>query len=389
MRNSLVFLFSAALLLADAVRSDDGDEENSKCVEYTTQSFAENINLNNHFVMFYAPWCHYCKRLHPTWEELAEMLNTEESRVTIAKVDCTKETTICTEQDITGYPTLKYFSVDKLEPVKFKGTRDLPTLTNFLNEQLGSNLVKHDEEESVGEIGAKVLTDDSYEAQLSSGTHFVKFYAPWCGHCQRLAPTWESFATKYRANKGVTIAKIDCTVNRDACSSYNIKSFPTLLWIKDGQTVEKYQGARSAEDLSTYVEDKLGGLGGDEKVEVETPPPSPVLTLNSDNFESAVADGMTFVKFFAPWCGHCKGLAPTWEVLGKKFSSYKKISIAKVDCTLDVNKQLCNEQEVDGFPTLLLYKDGEKIDEHTGARGFEDLYDFVIAHGKRLEHDEL
>lgn len=45
--------------------------------------------------------------------------------------------------------------------------------------------------------------------------------------------------------------------------------------------------------------------------------------------------------------------------------------------------------QVDGFPTLLLYKDGEKIDEYTGGRSFEDLDDFVVTHGKRLDHDEL
>uniref|UniRef100_A0A0A9XS29 Thioredoxin domain-containing protein 5 n=1 Tax=Lygus hesperus TaxID=30085 RepID=A0A0A9XS29_LYGHE len=380
-----IFQLFAVLLLSNAVFCD---EEESKCVEYNTQTFAENINLNNHFVMFYAPWCSHCKRLHPTWDELAEMLNTEESRITIAKVDCTVETTICSEQDITGYPTLKYFSVDKLEPVKFKGTRDLPSLTNFLNEQLGSNLVKHDEEEAELDKGALVLTDDTFGPQLQSGTHFVKFYAPWCGHCQRLAPTWETFATKYKSNKGVTIAKVDCTTDREACNAYNIKSFPTLLWIQDGEMVEKYQGARSLDDLSHYVEDRLGGADY-EKLEIEIPPSSPVVTLTSDNFDAGVSNGLTFVKFFAPWCGHCKGLAPTWEVLGKKFSSYKKVSIAKVDCTLEANKQLCNDQEVDGFPTLLLYKDGEKIDEHTGSRSFEDLYDFVVSHGKRLDHDEL
>lgn len=56
----------------------------------------------------------------------------------IAKVDCMKDSKICTDQDITGYPTLKFFKIGESEGVKFRGTRDLPSLSNFINEQLGS-----------------------------------------------------------------------------------------------------------------------------------------------------------------------------------------------------------------------------------------------------------
>ena len=68
--------------------------------------------------------------------------------------------------------------------------------------------------------------------------------------------------------------------------------------------------------------------------------------LTGDTFKHGVENGVTFVKFFAPWCGHCKRLAPTWDELGKKFIGDGNVNIVKVDCTLDINKDLCNEQEV-------------------------------------------
>ena len=73
-------------------------------------NFKDEVAKSNHFVMFYAPWCGHCKRLHPTWDELGKKYNKDESsEVVIAKVDCTVETAVCSDNDVTGYPTLKFF----------------------------------------------------------------------------------------------------------------------------------------------------------------------------------------------------------------------------------------------------------------------------------------
>lgn len=65
------------------------------------------------------------------------MLNDDDSNnLKIAKVDCTTDSAVCSEQDITGYPTLKFYKVGDDNGVRFRGTRDLPSLTNFINEQL-------------------------------------------------------------------------------------------------------------------------------------------------------------------------------------------------------------------------------------------------------------
>lgn len=112
-----------------------------------------------------------------------------------------------------------------------------------------------------------------------------------------------------------------------------------------------------------------------------------VVDLTADTFADGIESGIALVKFYAPWCGHCKRLAPTWQDLGKKFAGSEEVKIVKIDCTLEVNKDLCNTEEVEGFPSVFLYKNGKKISEYNGSRTLEDLYEFVVKHS--ATHDEL
>ncbi|XP_075238196.1 thioredoxin domain-containing protein pretaporter [Lycorma delicatula] len=400
--------YLSCFFLANLFYLVSADEEVIKSKVYHKDNFNDEVIKNNHFVMFYAPWCTYCKRLHPTWEELAEMLNEDDkSQVTIAKVDCTISTELCSLNDITGYPTLLFFHKGKTVGVKFRGTRDLPSLTTFINVQLGSDKEVSEEEDDVlsAEIvqkkvsGLVELTEETFDKHIQTGHHFVKFYAPWCGHCQKLAPIWDLLAKEFESYNTLSIAKVDCTQHRPICQSFEVKSYPTLLWIQDGKKVDSYRGSRTLEDLKEYVESKLSSVIHKEAVftppsHVEKPELQSILVksqkgvpvdLTGPDFNSVIKSGFTFVKFYAPWCGHCKRLAPTWDELAKKKFPNQNVKIAKVDCTLDNNRSLCDEQEVDGFPTLFLYRDGKKLSEYHGSRSLDDLFEFITGHF----HDEL
>lgn len=130
--------------------------------------------------------CGHCTRLKPTWSQLADLLNTaDDSRVKIAKVDCTENQKTCGANDVTSYPTLKFFKLDsEEEAVKYRSTRDLPSLTQFINDQLGSS-VSETEEGAVDAIeipsplkGLIELTENNFGTQTATGNWFVKFYAP-------------------------------------------------------------------------------------------------------------------------------------------------------------------------------------------------------------------
>jgi protein disulfide-isomerase A1 len=88
------------------------------------------------------------------------------------------------------------------------------------------------------------------------------------------------------------------------------------------------------------------------------------------------------IEFYAPWCGHCKALAPKYDILAQLYvdAGYTdKVTIAKVDATLnDV------PDEIQGFPTIKLYKAGDKKNPitYSGSRSIEDLIKFVKESGK-------
>jgi thioredoxin domain-containing protein 5 len=102
------------------------------------------------------------------------------------------------------------------------------------------------------------------------------------------------------------------------------------------------------------------------------------VTLDDSNYDSSVGEGVWFVKYYAPWCGHCKRLAPTWEKLADEVTSAGlNVKVAKVDCT--VAKDVCSGQGIRGYPTLQLHTNG-KVDKYNGSRDLQALLDFAKQH---------
>eukprot|EP00096_Caligus_rogercresseyi_P003657 TRINITY_DN1701_c0_g1_i1.p1 TRINITY_DN1701_c0_g1~~TRINITY_DN1701_c0_g1_i1.p1 ORF type:complete len:388 (-),score=136.24 TRINITY_DN1701_c0_g1_i1:160-1302(-) len=377
-----VVLLSLACLLSLSRGDNDDDLMNKESFEAAKAEGAL-------FVKFFAPWCSHCKRLAPTWSSLADKY--AEKDVQIARVDCTIETEFCSQIDVTGYPTLKFFGK---EESKYRGQRDLDSLVKFIETQMGRIEPEKEVVGSVEEVkvenGLHILSEKNFKSHVEIGDHFVKFYAPWCGHCQKLSPTWDDLAVAYKDDSKVKIAKIDCTQAQSICQGEEVKGYPTLAYYRGGKKVEAYRGSRAMSDLKDFVQSMTEAPKAKETLVEAEPAATSVVKLNKEDFKDTIAEGVTFIKFYAPWCGHCKRIAPIWEELAARFEGVKGVTIAKVDCTANdnKNKELCNEEGVNGFPTLNIYESGSKIKEYRGARKVEDLEEFVKEHDKSAK-DEL
>ncbi|XP_005989802.1 protein disulfide-isomerase A3 [Latimeria chalumnae] len=101
---------------------------------------------------------------------------------------------------------------------------------------------------------------------------------------------------------------------------------------------------------------------------------SDVLEFTDDDFQSRVGEHeLILVEFFAPWCGHCKQLAPEYEAAATRLKGI--VPLAKVDCT--ANSNICSKYGVSGYPTLKLFRDGEESGPYEGARSADGIVSYL------------
>ncbi|KAI6674554.1 hypothetical protein NL676_002460 [Syzygium grande] len=219
-----------------------------------------------------------------------------------------------------------------------------------------------------------VLTEENFDKEVGQDrAALVEFYAPWCGHCKKLAPEYEKLGSSFRKAKSVLIGKVDCDEHKSLCSKYGVSGYPTIQWFPKGSLEpKKYEGPRTVEALAEFVNNE-----GGTNVKISAVPSS-VAVLTSDNFNEIVLDKTkdVLVEFYAPWCGHCKALAPTYEKVAAAFKSEEDVVIANLDA--DKYKDLGEKYGVSGFPTLKFFpknnKDGEEYD---GGRDLDDFVNFI------------
>lgn len=175
----------------------------------------------------------------------------------------------------------------------------------------------------------------------------VEFYAPWCGHCKSLQPEWDLASASYEPSDEVILAAVDATQAPALAKKFGVKGYPTIKYFPKGsKEAQEYSGGRTADTIVKWINEKVGTA---KKVKL---PPSAVTTLTKDNFESLVlGKRAALVEFYAPWCGHCKTLAPIYEKLALAYAGdSKSILIGKVDATEE--QQLAAKYDVQGFPTV-------------------------------------
>lgn len=373
------FLFVFSIFCGDLCEA----EVDIKQYDFSPATLSASIKKSAHFVLMYGTpeTCQDCEAARNLFHELMQIYNTaEQPTVTIAELDCSQDIEFCTNLDINSFPEFHFFPAGEGKKVKYIGDAIKDDIVQFITEQNNAG------EAVIGKDGLYELTKDTFKSFIAKGNHFIKFYAPWCGHCKKLAPTWDELA-KDTQSEDVKISKVDCTAHQEVCKEYGVRGYPTLKFFGSGEEVTSYSGARSLDALKTFVKEEVAKRNAPAAEEEETveeeEAKGPVRELTDKNFAEVTNSGHTFVKFYAPWCGHCKRLAPTWEELASSVSDMEGVTIAKVDCTL--NKEICSENGVRGYPTLFLFKDGKREEKYSKGRDLESLKSYLTGQFKKDE----
>ena len=378
----------------------------------------ESTIQNNPYVMvkFFAPWCGHCKKLAPVFDEVSESTD-----IVVAKVDATEHTALASTYNISGYPTIKWF-VNGLER-PYRGGRTKDTITKFIKVETGQWLLTvdtMDELEELIEKGTVIATtlDTDEVKELSytlgnvvnvtgivdtnltvyrNGIHEYKE-----GNLTEFAfkhampPIVDArspeFRTIFSISKFHVVAfyeEEDEEELKKVMTELSKQYFPEYAFIVNpghdlkvkqslGMTPEqnvilvqthpfvKYnvQLDTLAEQVKQHKQGLLPPFYKSEKVpEQEEGKPH---VLVGTTFTDYVQNNNVFVKFYAPWCGHCKQLAPIWDELAQH------TNVAKYNMIENDHPDL----KVKGFPTLRYYKNGKPI-EYSGNRTLEDLLEFA------------
>lgn len=223
------------------------------------------------------------------------------------KLDCVAFGTACGNADIHSFPTVILFK-DGEEIKRVKGAQSLKGLSEWFEQCLESikpgsrpqgglqlpigDDGKYDESRAhISDSSGKSLTDggdhdtshggkssstdsntaskqseripnmEGISTKLSSKTFhelvtsslepwFIKFYAPWCPHCQKMAPNWAEMAKEM---KGIlNVGEVNCDVESHLCKDVHARSYPTILFFRGGERIE-YDGLRGVGDFTSFA----------------------------------------------------------------------------------------------------------------------------------------
>ncbi|KAI8338450.1 thioredoxin-like protein [Chlamydoabsidia padenii] len=255
----------------------------------TQMAFADSVEMDKEmfdsmtkkgfwFVEHFSPYCGHCIAFAPTWKELtleeAGLAKTHD--IHFGTIDCSVKGDLCSEHEITGFPMMKLY-VDGKFVHTYTGSRTKESIKTFLLEQHAA-VTKTKATENLG-----LDSNNSYDDDNKSGTtlkpnphgqsidfdgellkqaveqsgrpYFVKFYAPWCPHCQHLAPIWEQLARELQGQ--IDVAEVNCDKHGDVCQQNGITGYPVLKLFVNGQVFE-FSGDRSLASMMVFAKKLVG-----------------------------------------------------------------------------------------------------------------------------------
>lgn len=258
----------------------------------------------------------------------------------------------------------------------FDGTYDEASLKKFVAAQALPLVVDFNHESAQKIFGGEIKS------------HLLMFLSKEAGHFEKFAEPAKEVAKKFREKVLFVSINSDEEDHQRILEFFGMKKeeVPAMRIIQLQEDMAKFKPEKddlSAANIEDFVSKFLDGKLKQHLLSQDLPEDwdkTPVKTLVASKFDEIAFDKTkdVFVEFYAPWCGHCKQLAPIFDQLGEKFKDSETVVVAKMDAT-------ANELEhtkITSFPTLKLYKKGDNsVVDYNGERTLEGMTKFLESGG--------
>uniref|UniRef100_T1KBH9 DnaJ homolog subfamily C member 10 n=1 Tax=Tetranychus urticae TaxID=32264 RepID=T1KBH9_TETUR len=365
------------------------------------------------FINFYSPQCSHCHHIAPEWRSMAREL---ENIIRVGAVNCEEDWVLCREQRIHGFPSLILYPKKQL----YEGKRTSDALTEFVLSNLPNKVIKITEDflksedtlkniywlisfcsdksdcqfedslvklaialDGLTKVSENVKCDKEPELcrmfgindkairlykNVSNVKDFIEISYSQdpkdiiSSVLHQLPGLEELDETKFKLPpllKNISTGQINCKIEKNICSNYQLSTFPKFLVFRDQDSYEVYHGRISAHDVATFALESLT---------------SHLNTLSPAQFEEAIKnqDKPWLVDFYAPWCPPCMNFMPEIRKTSKTLGS--TINFGTVDCT--IHSTLCRKYNIRSYPTLILYNQSSPH-QFFGNHKSADLIDFI------------
>ncbi|KXJ85809.1 thioredoxin [Microdochium bolleyi] len=309
-------------------------------LELTTDNFDKELSLSKNMVVkFFSPWCPHCIDFAPTYQTLYEFYYTqtvddpksgkvvpfgEYYDLRFAYINCIAFGDTCTKHEITTYPQVLFYT-DGKNVDSVKGNKNMTLESALIETNIkGQKPVPRPATLELPEPGD--TSSPAYKAKKDGAKKTDS---------EEKAGSVEKAAS---GDKPAVLEKADVNTSKTKIDPYAAAN------------------VKPAKPTST-------------------PNPQGIsVSLSAESFQSLVT--MTqepwFIKFYAPWCHHCQAMASNWQQLAKEMKG--KLNVGEVNC--EAESRLCKDVRVNGYPTILFFRGGERVD-YNGLRGLGDFLQYA------------
>nr|CAB3484558.1 unnamed protein product [Digitaria exilis] len=389
-------------------------------------------------VEFYAPWCGHCKQLAPEqYEKAAAVLRKHDPLVALAKLDAYDERNkeIKDKYQVHSYPTIKIIENGGNKVRGYGGPRDADGIVEYLKKQVGpASIELKSAEEAAHIIGDKGVVlvgvfpkfaGVDYETFMAVAekkrSDYDFFHTSDAGILPRGDQTIKGPVVRlFKPFDELFVDSQD--FDKDALEKFiEVSGFPTVVTFDADPTnhkfLERYYSTPSAkamlflnfsddrieafrsqiqEAAKQFSANNLSFLIGDVEAADRafqygnlTPyvKSEPIPKVNDQPVKVVVADSIddivfnsgknVLLEFYAPWCGHCRKLAPILEEVAVSMQDDEDVVIAKMDGTAN---DIPTDFAVEGYPTIYFYSTTGDLYSYNGGRSAEDIISFIKKH---------